>query len=103
MVSMISHKTVLILGAGASRPYLFPTGGELRDLLLQRSYDSILRSLDLSGPDQQPYGDWYRQLLSNHIRQNRSKTFKGDSPSLNSSRLTAFLRSIQSLTTPAGL
>jgi hypothetical protein len=76
MVSMISHKTVLILGAGASRPYLFPTGGELRDLLLQRSYDSILRSLDLSGPDQQPYGDWYRELLSNHIRQEQIEDFQ---------------------------
>ena len=73
---MISHKTVLILGAGASRPYLLPTGGELRDLILQRNYDSILRSLELSGPDQKSYVDWYRELLCNHIRQEQIEDFQ---------------------------
>ena len=28
---MIEKKTVLVLGAGASKPYGFPTGGELQD------------------------------------------------------------------------
>ena len=33
---MITRKTVFVLGAGASKPYGFPTGGELRDIALQR-------------------------------------------------------------------
>ena len=32
---MITEKTVLILGAGASRPYGFPTGDELRQMILK--------------------------------------------------------------------
>ncbi len=31
---MFEDKTVLILGAGASRPYGFPTSGQLRQLIL---------------------------------------------------------------------
>lgn len=32
---MIEEKTVFVLGAGASRPYALPTGGELRDIVLR--------------------------------------------------------------------
>jgi hypothetical protein len=72
---MINHKTVLVLGAGASRPYFFPTGAELRNLLLQRDYYSILKSLELSGGDGGPYVDWYRELLQNHIQSERIEDF----------------------------
>jgi hypothetical protein len=75
-IRMISRKTVLIPGAGASRPYLLPTGAELRDLLLQRNYNSILRSLELSGPRQQSYIDWYQELLRNHIEQEQIEDFR---------------------------
>ncbi len=34
---MIHDHTVFVLGAGASRPYLFPTAGELREMILQRN------------------------------------------------------------------
>ena len=34
--AMIPARTLLILGAGASRPYLFPTGAQLTDLILER-------------------------------------------------------------------
>ena len=33
---MIKQKTVFVLGAGASKPYGFPTGGELRNFALSR-------------------------------------------------------------------
>ena len=39
---MIEKKTVLILGAGASKPYGFPLGRELRDSVLQKKYGSWL-------------------------------------------------------------
>ena len=39
---MIPEKTVLVLGAGASRPYLFPTAAELTELLLERNENLVL-------------------------------------------------------------
>ena len=46
---MFEDKTVLILGAGASRPYGLPTSAELRDLLLGdvRAFE-VLRKLEFS-------------------------------------------------------
>jgi len=38
---MIDDKTVLILGAGASKPYGFPLGGELRDDVIKISQDKV--------------------------------------------------------------
>lgn len=35
---MITRKTVLVLGAGASKPYGFPTGAELKDFICYGSY-----------------------------------------------------------------
>lgn len=35
---MISKKTVLILGAGASKPYGLPLGMELRDIVIKNGY-----------------------------------------------------------------
>jgi len=32
---MITKPTVLVIGAGASKPYGFPTGQELRDYILE--------------------------------------------------------------------
>ncbi len=42
---MIEKQTVLVLGAGASQPYGFPTGGELRQLICDDSswHDAALR------------------------------------------------------------
>ncbi len=37
---MIKHSTVLVLGAGASKPYGFQTGYELRDQLLEETLAS---------------------------------------------------------------
>jgi hypothetical protein len=73
---VINQKTVLILGAGASRPYFLPTGAELRNLLLQRDYHPILQSLELTGGDGLPYFDWYREQLQDHIRQEQIKEFQ---------------------------
>ena len=90
---MTSHKTVLILEAGASRPYLLPTGGELRDLLLQRNSNSIVKSLQLSGPDQQFYADWYQGLLRDHIAQEQIEHFRrrfAESEFLSIDRFLAF-------------
>ena len=41
---MIPEKTVLVLGAGASRPYLFPTGAELTNLILMRGENTSILS-----------------------------------------------------------
>lgn len=35
---MITEPTVLVLGAGASKPYGFPSGKELKDLVCKRLY-----------------------------------------------------------------
>ncbi len=50
---MFSDKTCLILGAGASRPYGFPTSGELRELLLggPESWE-VFRDLGFQSPEQ---------------------------------------------------
>lgn len=43
---MIPNNTVLVLGAGASRPYLFPTARELTDLILERNENpDLLRNM----------------------------------------------------------
>lgn len=40
---MITEPTVLILGAGASKPYGFPLGGELKDTILERLANYMVR------------------------------------------------------------
>ena len=42
---MVKEPTVLILGAGASKPYGFPLGSELRDDVIRRRNGSATRSL----------------------------------------------------------
>jgi len=44
---VINENTVLIIGAGASAPYGFPTGSELRSEILKlriENYENILKS-----------------------------------------------------------
>lgn len=49
---MFEDKTCLILGAGASQPYGFPTSGELRDLLLlNHNSTAVLKRLRFRDPD----------------------------------------------------
>ena len=43
---MIPNSTVLVIGAGASRPYMFPTAAELRNLILERDENlDLLKSM----------------------------------------------------------
>jgi hypothetical protein len=46
---MAKPKTLFILGAGASKPYGYPTGIELRELILGRGYENII--IDALGDD----------------------------------------------------
>jgi hypothetical protein len=49
---MIKTKTLFILGAGASKPFGYPTGAELRDLIIgQKERRSILSALNVHGDD----------------------------------------------------
>lgn len=57
---MIKRKTVLILGAGASRPYLFPVASELRQLLLEENEPTEL--LSNMGFQNNPLGEYHSWL-----------------------------------------
>lgn len=74
---MIDRRTLLILGAGASRPYLFPTASELRSLLLCE-YEHVLDELSLRLRALVPktYEQWYLEFLQSHIQQEHIEDFQ---------------------------
>ena len=47
---MINNKTVVVLGAGASKPYGYPIGLELRNQIIEN------------------FVNWYRESIVNHLR-----------------------------------
>jgi hypothetical protein len=53
---MIKTKTLFILGAGASAPFDYPTGVELRNEILSRGYDTdIVKALNRCDDDKKPF------------------------------------------------
>jgi len=64
---MITEKTVLILGAGASKPYGFPTGRELlykvRTALEPKTTSDLRTRLVDQGIDGKDIHDFYRELM----------------------------------------
>jgi len=76
---VFKDKTVLVLGAGASRPYGFPTSGELRELLLGIETDSVLDSLQprLSQRHDQ-FSDGTMQPISNLIYEEMKSAAYGE-------------------------
>jgi hypothetical protein len=78
---MFEDKTVLILGAGASRPYGFSTSGELRALLLGDSdSNEILRQLDFEDP--------------NNTVKTLDSLFRGEVPGMNVQTILTRFRTI---------
>lgn len=64
---MIKTKTLFILGAGASKPYGYPTGNDLRyKILTMMDEDDIIDA----------YTKWYLQKNKNMLVSNSSEVFK---------------------------
>jgi hypothetical protein len=76
---MITKPTVLILGAGASMPYGFPSGGKLREI--------ILDNLQLDHPPR----EWISTLLKLGITVDCIRTFQYDLHHSDSSSVDAFI------------
>ena len=57
---MVKGNVVLVLGAGASEPYGFPLGLELKNLVLNRS--------GIAGPDSNPYIQRTHQRFRDALR-----------------------------------
>ncbi len=46
---MITQKTILVLGAGASNAYGFPLGRGLRDLVCNKPAENVSRAIEEAG------------------------------------------------------
>jgi hypothetical protein len=65
---MIFTKTVLILGAGASKPYEFPTGGELVSLVGNEfALPTFLRAEKIMPAEYRPFVDRFRKAQPSSI------------------------------------
>src|ERR1700738_3268453 len=75
---MIARKTVLILGAGASRPYLFPVASELRDLLLEENEsEELLSHMQFQMNAAGEYHAWLERALDQRqVEQAQKKGFQ---------------------------
>lgn len=75
---MISRKTVLILGAGASRPYSFPVASELRNLILQENESAeLLSHLGFQGNGIGEFRAWVDESLDQREQEEaQRKRFK---------------------------
>jgi len=72
---MINRRTVLILGAGASKPYGFPTGVELKNEILQRNKSAILASAyERQGTPN--YNPFWRHILDLYGKERFSEFFE---------------------------
>ena len=64
---MLPDKSVFILGAGASRPYLFPTANELRDLILERNESGqVLENMGFRSNAIGEYHAWFEDRMKAH-------------------------------------
>ena len=61
-MAMITVRTVIILGAGASRPYGFPTGRELRDEVIRISGKTWAAPIEKLGFKYNEYGEFASAL-----------------------------------------
>ncbi len=70
-------KITLILGAGASRPYGFPTAGELREILVHKNRDRVEKILaDLRAPER--LWDEACGHLDTNFKQDEIKAFQDE-------------------------
>jgi len=74
---MLKEKTCLILGAGASRPYLLPTSGELRNIILgDKHAEQAFKSLNWDAEHVHNPVYFYDRLLKNHVTERSLKNFR---------------------------
>lgn len=77
---MIKEKTVFILGAGANKPYGFPTGNELREQICRNSYKNIVSKIPKN--DRGYISEYYKEEVQDKLESFTSIFFKSSTPSI---------------------
>jgi hypothetical protein len=78
---MSKTRTVLVLGAGASQPYWFPTGAELRNIIVgsarsQRELGVLSRMLEIGHDPAKPYDQYDTRDLNSMFQAKLFEAFK---------------------------